>query len=243
MRVLISGYDGFMEMGWRLMKYQGIIRAMAPNYDKTLVITNEFGIYKDFAEEASKAYIGEKSMWKAMGAQITRIEPSREVCCNAALPQKFHRYKRHEPDHQIITIHARNRKVGKERNWSKGKWDELIMELHKQGYVVASIGTDVLGIDVDLDYRNVGFEELCKVIANTKMVIGPSSGPMHLASIIGTPHVVWSHNGRQNLGGIAGTNRERYETVWNPFRCKARVIDQYGWNPSVGAVLNKIKEI
>ena len=243
MNVLLCGPDYYMEMGWRLMRYQGIIRAMAPMYDKTVVITNEFGIYKDFAEDASTAHIGDKSMWKAMGAKITRVEPSREFCCNPKAIQKFHRYRVHEKGHQIITIHARNRKVGANRNWSKENWDELVMLLHKQGFVVASIGTDVMDIAVDIDYRNVTFGQLCTIIATSKLVVGPSSGPMHIASIIGTPHVVWSHKGKQNLGEITGTNRERYETVWNPFQCKVRVIDEYGWQPTPKVVLAEINKV
>ena len=242
MNVLLAGPDYFMEMGWRLMRWQNLLRAMAPSYDKVLVITNEFGIYEDFAEDASTAYIGEKSMWNAVDAKITRIEPCKEFCCNAQAPQKFHRYRRHMPSQEIITIHARSRKLAKERNWSKEKWQELVRLLNKEGYVVASIGTDVHNIGVDLDFCNVEFKQLCKVIAMSKMLIGPSSGPMHLASIIGTPHLVWTYKKKHNLGGIAGSNRERYEHVWNPFGCKVTVLDESMWNPSVKEVMDGIEQ-
>ncbi len=241
MKVLLSMPDTGLELGWKLYRYQGILRAMAPDYDKVVVFSNTMGIYEDFAEDAMTAFIGEKSMWKVMNNQITRIEPCREICCNPKLPQVFHRYAKHVPIKKRITIHARNRVVGKERNWSVGKWNELVNFLHKKGYVVTSIGTEAHNIDVDLDARGVPFKALCKIIASSAFVIGPSSGIPHLASIIGTPHIVWSHTGKQNLGGVAGTNRERYKRYWNPFGTKCSVIDQFGWQPEPKVVLDEIE--
>lgn len=244
MKILLAGPDYGMELGWKLMRWQGILRAKAAGYDKVAVISDTFGMYRDFAEDAKTCYMGEKSMWRVMNPNIDRIEPCRDICCNASLPQKFYRYKMWTGiSSKTILIHARQRCVGANRNWGEKKWKALIGRLQRSGYLVASIGTDVHNLDVDESYTNVGFEILCRVISSASILIGPSSGPMHLASVIGTPHLVWTDSRKYNLGGISGTNRKRYETVWNPYNTKCFVIDQYGWDPSPDVVYNGIIEL
>jgi SAM-dependent methyltransferase len=60
------------------------------------------------------------------------------------------------------------------------------------------------------------------MMAASKLVIGPSSGPMHLASLCKTPHLVWT--GKQWSSTIKAFNDERYTWKWNPFRTKCKVI-------------------
>jgi hypothetical protein len=64
---------------------------------------------------------------------------------------------------------------------------------------------------------------------------------MHLASLCGTTHLVWTD---QNFwGSCDGTNKQRYEKNWNPLQTKAVVIDAEGWNPSVKTVIDSIHKI
>jgi hypothetical protein len=55
------------------------------------------------------------------------------------------------------------------------------------------------------------------LLANADIVIGPSSGPMHLASLCGAPHVTWTDK--------ASTKR-RYLGGWNPHKTPCIVLDQ-----------------
>jgi len=49
------------------------------------------------------------------------------------------------------------------------------------------------------------------------MVVGSSSGPMHLAAATGTPHVVWG-GGRKDI-------RTRYVDEWNPLKTPVEFVD------------------
>jgi len=100
--------------------------------------------------------------------------------------------------------------------------------------VIAEIGTDdAFKInDVD-DYRNVSLEDTVAVINNSKLVVGQSSGPMHLASLCGTPHLVWSEE----------YNKIRYTEHWNPFKTKVFFYSQKDWNPDVEVIYKEIIKI
>lgn len=247
MKTLIA-IDIGLEFGWKLFRWIPNVRHLSKEYDTTFVVTtlDTFTLYRDFAMhiDTIDTIDATKNMWRYDGVKIDYLYPTKSFCCDINMPQKFHRYENHNcssyPGSDTIIIHARNRDVGKNRNWSKDKWDDLVTILRKKGYIVASIGTDVLDIDVDVDCRNVGLGQLCKVIAAAKMVVGPSSGVMHLASLCNCPHIIWTDNKKWNLGSVKGTNRERYESVWNPFRTKVAVIDEYGWQPSVSVVIDEI---
>lgn len=60
--------------------------------------------------------------------------------------------------------------------------------------------------------------ELIALIANAALVVGSSSGPMHLAALARTPHVVW--------GGGRNDVVERYQKKWNPFDTPVRVLSK-----------------
>jgi ADP-heptose:LPS heptosyltransferase len=81
----------------------------------------------------------------------------------------------------------------------------------------------------DLDLRDYPLSDLIQEIRAARLVIGPSSGPMHLASLCGTPHLVWSGNVR---------DIPRYRTLWNPFHVSHTMLAT--WQPDVGAVLDSV---
>ena len=63
---------------------------------------------------------------------------------------------------------------------------------------------------------------------------------MHLSSLCGTPHVVWTNTAVTAVGNV--TNRERYEKLWNPLGTRVVVVDQpHGWNPEVEQILEAVK--
>jgi hypothetical protein len=58
---------------------------------------------------------------------------------------------------------------------------------------------------------------------------------MHLASLCRTPHVVWTDAKKWARGR---TNRQKYETWWNPFGTPVHVIDEEGFDPAPETILD-----
>lgn len=160
-----------------------------------------------------------------------------------------------------IVVHPRNDPrdiVGGNRNWSAERWKELLGLLRKDGYLIACIGhpeaahpTSAIvpkpligGMQMPvIDRQTSTFKWLANILASTRLVVGPSSGPMHLASMCGTPHLIWTDKNIWNLGmNRKGRNRQRYKSAWNPFGTRVWVIDDEGWQPEVETVYNAIKK-
>jgi hypothetical protein len=134
-----------------------------------------------------------------------------------------------------ILFCARARSFRSEDNWPREKWEELGQICKDNGLKCASIGKKSssyqISSSVDLSELNIG--ELCSVMSHSKLCIGPSTGPLHLASLCKLEHLVWSKP----------ENRRRYETLWNPFKTKVTFLDEYSWQPPVDFVWNHIQEI
>jgi ADP-heptose:LPS heptosyltransferase len=124
------------------------------------------------------------------------------------------------------------------------KWEALVALLHQEvpELLVFSIGSQAGASHVSKtgDLRDIPMILLCQQMVHAKAVVGPSSGPMHLASFCGTPHVVWTTS--EYRKAIKGTNKERYERIWNPLKTRCTVIDKWEWQPPIEAVYNAIKE-
>lgn len=258
------------EFGWELMRWQAHVRHVSSYHKKTIVfckkgyeylyrditdaiypltLTNEgladcwsrdkYSILKDDNFHSFNSY--------ASLSPYDQLIPNREICIGE-IAQEFIRFgdPKYFNDGVDIVIHARSdkRKVIGDRNWPQEKWVELIGRL--KSYKIATIGTvnEALGFKDVLDYRGKDLKQVAKVLSNSKICIGPSSGPMHFASLCGCKHIVWTDARKWNLGSTRGTNRQRYEEVWNPFSIPCVVIDQYVWNPPIEIVYDAImKEI
>jgi len=131
-----------------------------------------------------------------------------------------------------LVIHARNRpepcQFGGD-NYSSDNWELLLNDLIAEGIVsdkamIAAIGTKIAALAPSgvTDLRDIPIQQLMNILSAATLVIGPSSGPMHLASLCGTPHFVWATNCYQRT--IGPGNRERYITRWNPLNTKAHVV-------------------
>tara|TARA_Y100000593_G_scaffold83248_1_gene156758 strand:- start:1101 stop:1955 length:855 start_codon:yes stop_codon:yes gene_type:complete len=121
----------------------------------------------------------------------------------------------------------------KKRNWPKENWVELVSQLKGR---IACIGTqkDALHIEGTDDLRGKDLSFLCNVLASSDIIIGPSSGPLHLASLCGTSQLFWHGDPK---------NTQKYNKTWNPFGTKAFEIKSENWNPSTQEVLDKILHI
>lgn len=84
------------------------------------------------------------------------------------------------------------------------------------------------------DLRGQPLEEQCSAIAIAKCVVGPSSGPIHLASLCECPHVTW-------LASTHPTLNKRYVSSWNPFNVPVRFLKEYP--PSPETVTSVVMEL
>jgi hypothetical protein len=127
-----------------------------------------------------------------------------------------------------MIIHARNRR---ERypsggaNYPLDRWNVVLGELSKRGLTkIAAVGTKDAAFAPagTVDLRGIPLDNLMNHMAAAKIVIGPSSGPMHLASLCKTPHMVWATSRRQEV--IQRRNRDRYLSYWNPFKTPVEIV-------------------
>ena len=133
-----------------------------------------------------------------------------------------------------IIIHARNRKIREVDNWDVEKWNSVVSTL-KQDYVIACIGqkSSSLALEGTFDCRGKDLKFVTGLMRTAKCIVGPSSGPLHLATLSGCPQVWWTSNPNQNYS--------RYTSTWNPFGIKSIMLN--GINPDPGAVIKAITEI
>ena len=249
------------EFGWELFRFQGVLRALADKGHNVTVVSrsgHQF-LYEDFATEFVPITefgfdgVGETEGDKLNGQRHTlsrehRSQFGRHTYLSATQVQRmarnpgaqhFIRYQAPLPvDRADVVVHARmtNKADSSVRNWSPDKWNELIGLLTSAGMAVHAIGSTTAAICPQgaIDMRGVDIKTSVGLLSHAAVAVGPSSGPMHLASLSGCPHVVWTDN--QFWPTIKGTNRQRYESIWNPLNTPAHVIDEYGWEPPVEAV-------
>jgi hypothetical protein len=128
-----------------------------------------------------------------------------------------------------VVIHARNRPDNVKTsgdNYPVPEWVELLKLLDKAGFSkVAAIGTKAASSAPEgaVDLRDQKLQATMDLMAAATVVLGPSSGPMHLASLCGTPHMVWATDYRQSAIGTCN-NQDRYESYWRPFKTPVKVL-------------------
>jgi len=244
------------EFGWELMMWQAHIRKVAcdDKYDDVICIVrsgHDF-MYSDFTDRFIFMDIdGSKNGWKIneknptvpsgilqkfKDDDVRVIEPSAiDFKC-----QNFIKYEVDSPHKYDLLFHCRSTtKLGTEyRNWPVKRW-ELLRD-NFNGLKIACIGSkdESIVINGTDDLRGCGLKELASYCCNSKIMIGPSSGPMHFASLCGCTHIVFTDT---KIRFRDRTNRYRYEEGWNPLGTKAIVIDEEGWRPSVATVVKSIE--
>ncbi len=247
MKTLLAG-PWVGEFGWELFCWQGYIRNLSFNYSKTIVIgrTGNKFLYQDFCDEYVEF---NPNSWLTNGWRCENINYDEIKNIKNRLSydtyidgtkfdigdngikksdkfksQKFIKYKTNiECEKFDIIFHARNKQTGSNRNWDIDKWNKLRKELPND-LKICSIGNkEAFFVNNTKDYRNIDVELLICLMNNSKIIIGPSSGPMHLASLCGLKHIVWSDI----------SNKERYYNYWNPFNTDVVFYSKENWNPSV----------
>jgi len=140
-----------------------------------------------------------------------------------------------------ILFHVRNKKnivndgvKSDYRNWDESNWNRV--RLAFEGLSIACIGTkkEALYIDGTYDLRDISLENLCDVMKNSRVLISPSSGPVHLASLCKCPTITW-------WGEPYGKENEiRFTKDWNPFASKVFPVYNEKWQPDSEEIIEKI---
>jgi len=252
MSVLLAG-PWNAEFGWELMTWIPAIRHLSQKYDKTVIVCREGHeyLYQDFADdfeihtrrgrgdrwlyEGKLQRMPKRLLKKYKGAKI--ITPTPSICMKAG--RKFFQYGTPRRTGYDILIHARSEtKYGQQRfNWPVQNYVKVLEKLGNPK--AASIGTKAYHIPGTKDLRGIDMAALCDYMAASRILIGPSSGAMHLGALCNCPLLVWTGREKQKI--IKTTNAGRYKKLWNPFGTPVTVLDQEGWRPSVHLVVKALK--
>ncbi len=145
----------------------------------------------------------------------------------------------------FLIFHARLRGIGADHNWNSGNWMILIDALRARGIQnpIVFIGRPDLSEwhPGGFDFRGIHLRETMNLMRSADLIVGPSSGPIHLASHCGCKQVVWNGDGPGTWR--EAQLRERYKTDWNPFGTPCKMLDRWTWQPTVEEVALAIEEV
>lgn len=216
------------EFGWEVASWVPFCRKRAEDYEQVVVTSFEgMGpLYADFATE-----------FKTHGQPHRGLDYQKLYRPRGA----YHKYGRKEDCEFFFDclIHARG--IGRKSSINYRRWDEFI-ELKKKllPHTCACIGTkEDLRVGDLLDFRGLELQSLMNLIAAAKVVVGVSSGLMHLAVFCGTDIVVWGD--RRTYFGE--TLEQRYKVTWNPFNVRVGWIDADDWHPEPEAIVEAVKQL
>ena len=255
-KILLFGSCCSLELGWLCCTFIPAMRykAYERHWDKVVaVIPRQYNyLCQDFVtdfEHHDKR--GSKDRWLLNGKKVpvpkkirrkypgaVYYQPSAAKCCK--WQRKAIRYGTFKKDLVYdIVIHARaERKYGQSKwNYPKKKYEKVLKEF--QGLRVCSVGTRAYHIPGTEDMRNIPLEQLCNIFRSSKVLVGSSSGPMHLGSYCGIQHVVITDNSWQK--SIDATNADRYSHIWNPLGTPCKVLQKNNWHPPTKKVVRAIK--
>ncbi len=126
-----------------------------------------------------------------------------------------------------ITLVPRYRGVATERNRPESWWEELATKLRAHGLTV--------------ELYKPRADKAIAQLSRSRLAVGASAGGLHLSSLCGCPHYVWGSGCEQRWTRMKITNRQRYETVWNPLGTPCR-YDECGWSPPMQHVIDASRQ-
>jgi len=252
------------ELGWMVATWIPYLRLMSKKYNITVIVQKAYAyLYEDFAYNILyKKWEGSTDRWLINGKKpklskkfrkaykgYRILSPRKERCHKGYKQGVFFKYGQGSPEPGYdVLIHARHivkndwidKACHRPHNMSRKKWEEVVAHLKKKTSDIACIGTidgsrTLTGVT---DLRGISIKRLCGIMANSKVVIGESSGPLHLASHCGTPQVIITHSRFEN--SIASTNKKRYKIHWNPFGIKCSCVIHEKWSPPVEKIVGKV---
>lgn len=240
----------YMELGWEIMTWQSYLRKLSHDYDKMYISTfpgmeplysgfhcetvflphNHPGRAQDWRDEEVL-----KSLYLSLAVpdfdmdSAEKIKPIKQYKTDG----EYIRYGTSKDREIEILFHARGIQGCAFKNWQFEKWKSLASNFPKG----ASIGSQQdQYIPGTTDRRNIPLQDLMDLMAGARVVVGQSSGVMHLASLCGTRHVVWG-DGKTYFGQRL---EKRYREDWNPLQTPVSWVETEAWNPEPDEVLRAI---
>lgn len=155
--------------------------------------------------------------------------------------QDFIKYGVHDAElaHDVV-LHIRKtskNRSGIRNGWESEVWAEYLDRLQHFGpFKICCIGdhNSAGTLNGCTDLRGIPLGKLFDLLASSRVLAGPSSGPMHLGALCGCPHVVWS--------GVEA-NRQKYEKYWNPISTPVSYIHHPDWKPDVETAVRHTLEM
>lgn len=240
------------EFGIELFWYQGHIRKIARNYDRVIVSSRpdmEY-LYRDFYDvfipydpgshnadgyECIDNYDIPKLHEKYDFTKLIRILDLKSYLKELKNEeQEFVSYGEKKEKIADICICVRNFKKGAktkiQRNWDPRNAEEFVRSLLDLGYSVACLGLSENSeyIENTINYMDLPLEDTANILRSSKLIIGPSSGLMHFASLCECPQFVW---GEKHL-------RKRYEKEWNPLKTNIYYVERDEYNLSSNEIID-----
>lgn len=239
-KTLIASIVG--EFGWCVAQIVPAIRHLAQRYDRVVCVGPKpwKHLVRDFSEYEGLELTGRTDRWLYEGKMFripgllkAKYKNVSTFVPNAKTQKMKKKYKKYGTKMggigYDVVFHIRDcHKYNTSNvNYSAENFERIWKKLGKPN--ACCIGTQAKHISGTADLRSAPLDMLCDVLASSTVAVGSSSGPMHLASFCGCPHVVISHD--KYLKSIKGRNRDRYRSKWNPFKTPCAVVDKWGWNP------------
>ncbi|NWG32759.1 MAG: hypothetical protein HXY29_14890 [Rhodocyclaceae bacterium] len=118
--------------------------------------------------------------------------------------QRFIRFQSPHPDPRgapWVVLVPRTRGFGA-ANWTAAQWEELAGSLDGVGVGISTLPCEAAAA--------------IEMLSACDLAVGQSTGGLHLASLCGCPHLVWAAEPSRLWTPWSITNRQRYQTFWNP---------------------------
>lgn len=251
------------EFGWELMSFQGYIRKIRKKYKyKRIVVVSyksseylyegcefyphNFNLEKsgfglgEYDEDMIKNYLSEVAQ-KLNFKKYDIFTPLHINRLNKLLlgKQVFKKFYESSILNETLDIvfHFRTivKKDGNKKNYDIESIKFISEYCINKGLKIGFIGLPAYSFSLgeEFDYRSEDLRFTISIISNSRLVVGGSSAPMHLAALCGKPIVTW-------IGKEADI--ERYYSYWNPFKVPVFVVSDSNWRPPKEDVVQKIDE-
>jgi len=236
------------EFGWEIMMWVPYLRKLSHDYDKMYISTfpGVEALYSGFhcaVEFIPHGYTERTDDWTNPAKAPSPLSIPDDVTDVIKMIKQYKvdgeyiRYGSPVIKDVAVLFHARGIEEGAFKNWPVEKWEVLVKEF--PGAISIGSNND-LHVPGTQDCRSVSLdslEHLMDLIASAAIVIGQSSGVMHLASLCGTPQLVWADNKTYFNEPL----EKRYKETWNPFGTRVTWVDCDNWNPDPEQILQALK--
>jgi hypothetical protein len=240
------------EFGHELFNWQAHLRAMSREWGRVVVASRpgHEALYADFADfipfdsDACNCSGRANSCPCDISGLFDDIPYlSHMPSCRLVNTPEYVRYGTSGPRRFDVVIHARDispvrmspeeRKSKGGRNWTMAGWEHLAVKLEARRIAAACIGHPEASLALPgcEDLRGLPLSQLADVLACSGCIVGPSSGPMHFATLCGCRQVVWGEKWLE----------KRYTVDWNPFGTPVSFVAcGPNWKPSKAGVCDTL---